>query len=161
MWKICVLSTVCPHIPSSAGALSTCKGSLGMVDNYCLYVVLFSSGVSVAQNLVVMRSAQINSLESPPCSASLSPHHPCSFRCSLIFLDASVTKDSVSLVYIICSLWPSHTQYGRKQAFSQSWGSSGRRQMEGTCGDRRYRDSGQCHTLGVCRWRSRWTNQSD
>lgn len=77
-----------------------------MADNYCLYVVFFSSGVSVAQNLVVMRSAQINSLESPPFSASLTPHHPCSFRCSLIFLDASVTEDSVSLAYIICSLRP-------------------------------------------------------
>lgn len=100
-------------------------------------------------------------LGSPPFSASLTPHHPCSFWHFLIFLDASVTKDSVSLVYLIRSLCPSHTLYRRKRAFQQSWDSSGRRQVEGTSADRRYRDSGQCHTLGVWRWRSHWTNQSD
>lgn len=71
------------------------------------------------------------------------------------------TKDSVNLVYLICSLCPSHTRYRRKRAFSQSWDPSGRRQMEGTSADWRYRDSGQCHSLGVRRWRSHWTNQSD
>lgn len=131
------------------------------IFDYCVPVVFFSSRVSVAQNLVVMRSAQVNPLGSPPFSASLTPHHPCSFWHFLIFLDASVTMDSVSLVYLIRSLCPSHTLYRRTWASLQSWDSSGRRQMEGTSADRRYRDSGQCHTLGVWRWRSHWTNQSD
>lgn len=131
-----------------------------MAYGYCFDVVLFSSRVSVAQNLSLMRKAHISSLEPSRLSASLTPHHPCSCWCSLIFLDFNLTVGSVSLMYLICPLCSSHTLYRRKQAFTQYWKTSVWRKLEGLSADWRYRYSSQRHIVGVWRWRNHWTNQS-